>query len=723
MKLPKLTKTAVADAGGTPLTDRSKALHLLVLFNFAVAQPVFDLLCGRLPFLRDLRIPASAIYALAFMLSLGLPGLLMIGVRLAGVAGRTAYRATYSTWLFLLAALFLLPALKQTGFLSASTVYGGSIVLAAGATWCYWKSPKLRSILTLSALGLPLFPLMFLLRYSASVDTTYGLSERTAKWTTPPVVLIVFDEFCGQSLMTPERELDATRFPNFAALAKDGQWFRNTASVHELTAQAVPAILSGRYGDHLWPMQLADRPQNLFSMLVGNGGYEHAAFEPVTRLAPEANVEDHSAGDLFSVRLPFFFETLGRVYLSHLIPNEHTHCLPEVPYMWFGVRLERDIDPAAHRGTFRYTWSVHRPRQFEHFLETIDGAGGPTVHFLHVLLPHVPWSYLPSGECYTKDGADWELTNLGSEADRWNPDELQVIHAQQRYLLQLMNADRLLGQVVAKLHATGQYDETLLIVTADHGISFRPSEYRRGTTATNQDEILSVPLFIKRPGETLAGANDLPVETVDIFPTIADVLGYRLTQKVDGWSVFDDRRLPRTATKQGAGGTIRSVPVKSVMTSSAPQEIRHRFGAGDDPAAIYRIGPVPELVGRNVAEFPLGKGPKLRLNVSRYGDVWPSDSAATVPCFFEGAVHRHNPVDEDPVVLAIAINGVIQAVTRTYLHAGGLSEWEAMVPKSAFHAGQNDVQIYQVTGTSPNWTLTPCEVHRQGAAAAPSSPQ
>ncbi|MDP1796251.1 MAG: sulfatase-like hydrolase/transferase [Planctomycetaceae bacterium] len=699
-----------------PPSNSAMALHLFVLFNFAVAQPVFDLLGGRMEFLRDLSIPAAAIYSLAFVMSFGLPMLIILSVRLAGAAGRRAQSITFSAILFLLMELLALPALKQTGFLSPTVVYFGSLLLASSGAWLYWNSQRFRSLLSLCALGLPVFPALFLAQYSLSNVKTYATTQKLPGGTPSPVVLIVFDEFCGSSLMTPGREIDAARFPNFAALSRDGQWFRNASSVHELTYHAVPAILSGRYSDGQMPPGLATRPQNLFSMLVGAGGYEYAAFEPVSRLAPDANVLDHSVGDFLTDRLPYFLSTLGRVYLHHLTPDQHTRCLPGVPRLWFGVRLETDIDPQAHRGTFRYQWSVHRSQQFRHFLETIDGAGGPTVHFLHILMPHVPWSYLPSGKRYTEDGAEWELLHLGDDGDRWGADDLHATHAQQRYLLQLMETDRLLGQLIDKLKSLEIYDETLLVVTADHGISFRPGQYRRNVTEGNRDEILSVPLFIKRPGETQPGINDRLVETVDIFPTIADVLGYRLTRDIDGWSVFDEHRSTRTSTKFGTQFTIVSSPVDRIVNSRVPHEIYRRFGSGDDPGALYRIGPVPELIGRNVTDFPQHDVPPLTLDVSRFGDEWPSAPDIMVPCWFEGRVRNHNPVDEDPVVLAVAVNGVIQAVTRTYRHAAALSQWEALVPESAFHDGRNDVQIYRVTGSNAAWTLSACIVQRVSAS-------
>ncbi len=684
-------------------------LHLLVLFNFAVSQPIFDRLTERLTYCRDLDLPAWVIYTLTIALTVLFP-LLLIGI-VRGVGWVTGkHRAAHLAMVFLLLSLLAMPFLKQLTIFLPWMVYAGTIVLAAIGVWSYRKWAPVRSMLTLCAIGLPLFPAIFLLRYSASTETRYSTTQRLPSWTPAPVVLIVFDEFCGSSLMTPERQIDADRFPNFAALANNSHWFRNTASVNELTTHAVPAILTGKYPDAHWKISLRERPQNLFTMLIGAGNYEYAAFEPVSRLAPDRSAEDYSEGDLFTSRIPGFVSTLGRVYLFHLIPELHASCLPPVPRLWFGVRQEREVDSAERRGTFRYSWSEHRDQQVAHFVNCIDANDSASLYFIHVLLPHVPWSYYPSGRRYTNDGAEWELENLGSESDFWTTDELHSAHAQQRYLLQLKCADRFLGEVLAKLRSTGTYDRTLLVVTADHGISFRPGCSRRSTEDRNRDEIQSVPLFIKRPGENAGQIHDRPVESVDIFPTIADVLGYQLTHPVDGWSVFDEQRPARQRRQYGIGLQRQTAPVNEIAESRVPQEIYDRFGAGSDPTALFRVGPIPELVGRRVDELPQTNAPPLSLEMSRFSDVWSTRPEDSVPGFYEGQVLGFDPVSDAPVVIAVSVNGIIQAVTRTYRHAAALSQWSALVPEEAFQPGNNDVRCYQIQGEGPAWTLTPCQL-------------
>src|SRR5215210_8438590 len=61
----------------------------------------------------------------------------------------------------------------------------------------------------------------------------------------PHVVLIVFDEFGGDILLGPGGRIDAGRYPHFAALARDGTWFRNAHTSYDSTTKAVPLILDG----------------------------------------------------------------------------------------------------------------------------------------------------------------------------------------------------------------------------------------------------------------------------------------------------------------------------------------------------------------------------------------------------------------------------------------------------------------------------------------------
>ena len=81
--------------------------------------------------------------------------------------------------------------------------------------------------------------------------------------------------------------------------------------------------------------------------------------------------------------------------------------------------------------------------------------------------------------------------------------------ARERHLLQVGAADRLLGDIVAKLKRIGAYDDTLLVVTADHGVAFgaRAADPRPVPTS-NRQQILWVPMFVKAPGPDRGDVDD-----------------------------------------------------------------------------------------------------------------------------------------------------------------------------------------------------------------------
>ena len=154
------------------------------------------------------------------------------------------------------------------------------------------------------------------------------------------------------------------------------------------------------------------------------------------------------------------------------------------------------------------------------FTDLIDASRTPTLYLVHSLLPHVPYVYLPSGRRYAIDAPVLRGMRNGHWQEPW-----PTTQSYQRYLLQLGYTDRALGLVLERLRATGVYDRALVIVAADHGVSFRLGAPRRLPTRTNLDDIAFVPLFVKLPGQKQGRIDDSLARTIDIVPTVARVLG------------------------------------------------------------------------------------------------------------------------------------------------------------------------------------------------------
>ena len=105
--------------------------------------------------------------------------------------------------------------------------------------------------------------------------------------------------------------------------------------------------------------------------------------------------------------------------------------------------------------------------------------------------------------------------------------------------MQVGFVDRKIGKLIAHLKAEGLYDRSLIIITADHGVSHLRSDFRRPISPTDYTEIMCLPLFVKVPHQRQGAVIDRNVDSVDILPTIAGVLGIDLPWPVDGQSALD----------------------------------------------------------------------------------------------------------------------------------------------------------------------------------------
>ena len=121
----------------------------------------------------------------------------------------------------------------------------------------------------------------------------------------------------------------------------------------------------------------------------------------------------------------------------------------------------------------------------------------------------------------------------------WSNDEWAVAHAYQRHLLELSTVDKLIGQLLTRLRETGLWDKAVIMITADHGVSFKAGDNRRLLSGTNFADILGVPFFVRAPGLKADQISDAAVQNIDVLPTIADLLNVELKWDVFGKSVFD----------------------------------------------------------------------------------------------------------------------------------------------------------------------------------------
>jgi sulfatase-like protein len=666
--------------------------QLAVLSGFALAQPLLDIL-GRNPeFFAIRRSTSSEIVLFALFLVLVPPAAFLAAELLVSLVNRRAASALHLVFVAGLVAVVVMHALANGSALSGVGALVVAAVVGALGALLYSQAGVVRSFLTVLAPAPLVFLLLFI--FSSGISKLVFVSAPHVKVShvrsKTPVVLIVFDEFSPVSLMNRRQQVDARRYPNFAALARTSTWYRSATTVQWLSEVAVPAVLTGilppPHGK-LLPVY-SDHPKNIFTLLGGR--YRVEGIESLTHLCPASVCKEvKGAPSVQEVKdtTGSLASDAGIVYLHLVLPQPYSDRISPISDSWgnFGKHEAREARTKTSES------QPLRPcaRNVCRFASTFRARGKPSLYVLHSLLPHVPYLYLPSGRRY---GIEVPILR-GIQAGIWKQ-TWPALQSYQRYLLQLEYTDRALGFMFRRLRAAELFDKALVIVAADHGVSFRHLQPRRYPTPSNLQDIAFMPLFVKLPHQHRGRIDDGFARTIDIVPTIARALHIRIPWHVDGRSLIG-RRLPSDATVSllvgnGKYATARLSQLRALRAEDLAEQL-NTFGT--TPADLYRIGPHPELIGRLVSELPVQPsrsagvelgGETLLRTVDTHSDL--------LPTYVQGQLTGRHGSEED---LAVSVNGRIAAVTHTF-EAGGQTKFAAMVPENVMHDGRNDVSVFVV---------------------------
>ena len=684
----------------------SRGAQLLAASGFALAQPLFSLLGKNAEFFAVRGSTPGDIVLFALVVTF-VPALLLLAVEfVVGALSAAAAFVLHLVFLGFLGAVFGVQVLKRSGVNGTVVLIGGAVLVGAALALAVWRLPVARSFLNVLAAAPLVFLAMFLLDSPTSkLVISSGTAEAAAIRThaTTPIVFLLLDEFPVIDLQRADGGIDARRFPSFAKLAASSTWYRNTTTVSASTTVAVPAILSGQKPKKGALPVLRDHPNNLFTLLGRR--YRMVVRESQTRLCPQRLCKEKTASA--GSRLSSLYSDVRVVYLHLVAPPELEQRLPVIDESWgnFGGGSTDEEAPAATDSKAPpkvdfSTFYLSRVRDFNRFVASLKtpGNGPPTLYFLHDLLPHTPWLYFPDGRARAVSS-----TNApGRNGELWFNGQLAT-QAWQRHLLQVGYTDKLLGKFIARLHRVGLWDKALVIVTPDHGISFRGGDLRRRPTRRNLAELGFTPLFVKYPGQSEGRVVDSRhVTTLDILPTIAEVLGIKIPWRVDGTS----------ALSGGAGSGVVDVagvrePYAAALAQRRASLARELslFGTGDWGARFSGTGPYRRLVGRRVSTLAVATAPAAAAHVdaagSRFLHRFPRGSAL-VPSPLAGTlsgVRIGAPV-------ALALNGRIAAVSVAYRNAGGGPvRFSELVGERAFRTGRNAVRVFVLTGSPSRPTL------------------
>ncbi|MDP3012876.1 MAG: sulfatase-like hydrolase/transferase, partial [Candidatus Subteraquimicrobiales bacterium] len=183
------------------------------------------------------------------------------------------------------------------------------------------------------------------------------------------------------------------------------------------------------------------------------------------------------------------------------------------------------------------------------------------VHYYDLHLPYIP----PEGwdKIFFNDEFYGAERNLPIVADGWGAEneipriggiprsavlkkqgsdkgETDIRHYISQYDSCVRYADHFLGKLVTELKELGVFDETLIIITADHGDAMGENDVWFYHSLTVTPDQTHVPLLIKPHGAWSIKPRgiEVPVSLVDIFPTICDLMDFDYSNiDIDGSSL------------------------------------------------------------------------------------------------------------------------------------------------------------------------------------------
>jgi len=363
-------------------------------------------------------------------------------------------------------------------------------------------------------------------------------------------------------------DLELARTPNLDALAARGRLFtHHYVSVPTCGASRL-ALLTGRHP-------------------VDPRSFGNAAFDLLA-----SDVEPEQPESFVHLLRRSGYRTISIGKITHS-PDGLDEGGPELPYSWDEVGAPHGPWPNSWDAFFGYADHSGRVRgespPFELLEGTVDASypdgliadaaarelaalaelDGPFLLAVGFYKPHLPWcapqAYWDMHPAESVDlpqtsqppqGSDRELTlhgsgellvNYGGYQGDPRVDEDYARHLRRAYRASVSYVDAQVGRVLEALHDTGLEDSTTVVLWSDHG--WHLGDHGVWGKHTLHERSLRSPLIVRTPGLPQPGvACDAVVESVDLFPTLAELCGLELPGELDGTSLVPQLEDPGSAS-------------------------------------------------------------------------------------------------------------------------------------------------------------------------------
>ncbi len=413
-------------------------------------------------------------------------------------------------------AQWVLPRLVADGtrgsLVGSGITVGVGLVCAAGVLWCRSVAP-----------------------IDKAYNPTFAGGLATAG-PTPSVVLIVIDTARADHMSMYGYPVDTT--PRLAAFAKESVRYDRAIASSSWTLPSHASLFTGllptEHGAHNIPhgdgwtiRPLAESHVTMAEILSAAGYRTGAVLANTACLSREFGVEQ---GFLY-------FDDRAKPTL------EAAKIRSISPALWLCRGYQRSLEG------WRTDWSRNASEVNADALDWVDrDTDSPFFLFVNYLDPHAP---------YHAHGAF--ASRLARVADHGRP--AQMADEIARYDQEIAFTDAQIGTLFDELRSRGVYDDTMIIVTSDHGEAFG-EHGSKGHGHTLYDEEIRVPLLVKYPGASVRGVRSEAFALTEVAGLVYEELDISFAAGIDTGA---DRIFAELREVDTSFAATESVPVMRAL--------------------------------------------------------------------------------------------------------------------------------------------------------------
>ena len=367
------------------------------------------------------------------------------------------------------------------------------------------------------------FQFILIIYYNLNFNTNQNKKNTQNISNINNVFLIILDEV-SFNFITNENEKIKDDFINLKQFENNSTFFTNAHSSFDFTSKAILSVLS--FGESL-NNEIIENKNHYFKdlNLYNNNLYKELA-------------KTHNINVFASYNYCYYHIKFINYCISNI--NKNADLINSLKSYFYSIYLY--ITPQFIINRLHNLNIINKDRSLEnyftneinlidHFINYINlSPNEKNLYLLHTNLTHQPWVLDENG-------------NINLEHAIKEEDKIKNISKLKNYYYKsILYTDKKLGEIFNFLKDKNIYDESLIIITSDHGISFDENIFLRMNGKIN-NQISKVPLIIKKPLQKKGKIIKEYVNIIDIGSTLINMLNNNNVKFNYSRNLFDNSSL------------------------------------------------------------------------------------------------------------------------------------------------------------------------------------